>query len=299
GLLPQIQRAQFELNRLLQIENIVGQHKVEVNANKNFTQTITVPKSRRENTKTGQYVTNCRKCNCTCHANCAFNDDSDKFRCSAMKYGGDPEKAYCSVCSGHCSWRDHVNNNFYYELYEEVEVITLQDLKSRFDTASANKTQAERILEGVNRDLEKECEKILTMTRQVQKSLYRLDEIALKPNPLTELDYYDLQIESLKSEKKLGWEERVAFYQEARKFAETLATAKGATNIDKKADEDIKAWAVKLISNLKQDRKSQNKLNTATLTSRQKNKQESETSVTDFLGETAKNIGDWLSGNNK
>ncbi|OBQ15214.1 MAG: hypothetical protein AN488_20975, partial [Anabaena sp. WA113] len=82
GLLPQIQRAQFELNRLLQIENIVGQHKVEVNANKNFTQTITVPKSRRENTKTGQYVTNCRKCNCTCHANCAFNDDSDKFRCS-------------------------------------------------------------------------------------------------------------------------------------------------------------------------------------------------------------------------
>lgn len=299
GLLPQIQRAQNELNRLLQIENIVDQHKVEVNANKNFTQTITVPKSRRENTRTGQYVTNCRNCNHTCHKNCAFNDDSDKFCCSAMKYAGNAEKAYCGVCPGRCSWRSHVNNDFYYESYEEVEVITLKDLKDKFDTASANKTQAERILEGVNRDLEKECEKILTMTRQVQKSLYRLDEIALKPNPLTELDYYDLQIESLKSEKKLGWEERVAFYKEARKFAETLATAKGATNIDKKADEDIKAWAVKLISNLKQDRKSQNNLNTAILTSRQTNKQESETPVTDFLGETVRNISDWWSGNNK
>jgi hypothetical protein len=305
GLLPQIQVAQNKLNRLLQTEDIVKQNEAEINANKNFTRTIIVPKSRRENTKAGQYVTNCRKCNCTCHENCAFNDDSDKFKCSAMENAGDPQKASCGVCSGHCSWRDHVNNNFYYENYEEVEQITIKELKKNFDTATANKTLAERILEGVNLELEKECEKILTMTRQVQKCLSRLDVIALKPNPLTELDYYDLQIESQKSEKKPGWEERVAFYKEARKFAETLATAKSATDIDKKPDEDIKAWAEKLISNLKQERKSQNKLNTSTLTSTP-NKQESEKSATFSIeeplknvGEILKNVGDWFSGNNK
>ncbi|NEQ41112.1 MAG: hypothetical protein F6K40_34855 [Okeania sp. SIO3I5] len=90
------------------------------------------------------------------------------------------------------------------------------------------------------------------MIQKTQRSLRRLDEIALKPNPLTELEYIDLLIESEKQEAKFGWQERVKYYQGAREFAITLANTKDATGIEK--EENIKEWAKKLISKLKDDK---------------------------------------------
>lgn len=50
---------------------------------------------------------------------------------------------------------------------------------------------------------------VLTMIIKVQQSLQRLDEIALKPNPLTQIEYLELLTETEKNEAKKGWKQRV------------------------------------------------------------------------------------------
>ena len=53
-----------------------------------------------------------------------------------------------------------------------------------------------------------------------------MDEIALKPNPLTEIQYIELLIQSEEHEAKDGYQDRVAFYQEAADQAKIMSEAK-------------------------------------------------------------------------
>ena len=54
----------------------------------------------------------------------------------------------------------------------------------------------------------------------------RLDEIALKPNPLTQVEYLELLIESEKRECKPGWKQRLRYIEEAKSQAEILSKVK-------------------------------------------------------------------------
>lgn len=66
----------------------------------------------------------------------------------------------------------------------------------------------------------------LNMTKQAQQSVRRLDEIALKPNPLTGVEYIDLLIESEKRSAGPGWQQRIKYYEEAKRQAEMLSKVK-------------------------------------------------------------------------
>ena len=60
------------------------------------------------------------------------------------------------------------------------------------------------------------------MIEEAHTSLDRLKQIALKPNPMTEVEYIDLLIKSEKREAKPGYMQRVTALQEIRKQAELL-----------------------------------------------------------------------------
>ena len=64
------------------------------------------------------------------------------------------------------------------------------------------------------------------MMFKAQQSLQRLDEIALKPYPQTQIKYLELVIESEKNEAKPGWKQRVQYYEEAKRQAEILSKVK-------------------------------------------------------------------------
>lgn len=64
--------------------------------------------------------------------------------------------------------------------------------------------------------------KVFSLINRVRQSINRLSEIALKPDPLTEIDYLDLLIEAEQVEAKQGWKERVNHYTKIRKNAEML-----------------------------------------------------------------------------
>ena len=63
-----------------------------------------------------------------------------------------------------------------------------------------------------------------SLVEEARTCLDILQKIALKPNPLTQVDYIELMIESEKNQKKEGWKERVKFLNKAREQAVMLMT---------------------------------------------------------------------------
>ena len=60
------------------------------------------------------------------------------------------------------------------------------------------------------------------MIYEAQQILARLDEIALKSNPLTDLDCVDQLIETEKQNCKPGYTKRLEYLQETRRYAEVM-----------------------------------------------------------------------------
>ena len=148
-----------------------------------------------------------------------------KYHCAVMDDGGE-SNARCTVCNGRCGWRRHVNNTYYFELYTEWKDTTLNELKTKYDAAKKGKAKVKDLVREIQRRLTQMDELVMSMIGQVQNSLARLDEIALKPNPLSELEYIDLMIKSEERRHDEGWNERVQYLQAAKEKAQIKAGIK-------------------------------------------------------------------------
>ena len=90
-------------------------------------------------------------------------------------------------------------------------------------------------------------EEVCAMMDRAQKCLNRLDQIALKKNPLTRIDYLDLLIKSEKQQAKPGWEQRLAYYEAAREQASMISKAKDLKGkLSSKIKTTEKLWYPKL-----------------------------------------------------
>ena len=217
GLHPQIRCGLAKLEEMRQ-EEVLKQHEADITTNQGFTYGVDITKQCRIDLQgQGIHVTNCLRCNYTCHPDCMIPNDEDKHGCAAMDPNG-----FCTVCTKKCKWDQHVNNLYRYEEYVVHEVRTSDDLKKKYLQAVAGKTKNERMMIGIDNQLKDVHTEVLTMIKQVQRCLHRLDEIALKPNPLTEVDFLDLLIESEKQQADPGWLHRVRYYESAKEQAVML-----------------------------------------------------------------------------
>ena len=220
-LQPQIHSGLTKMDELQRVVMMLQHNKDVIEQNKDFYYSVPVTKQRKLDTPPGQYTTNCLNCNYTCHESCAFANNEDKRSCCAMDAHGD-----CTVCPGNCTWSKHVNNPYIFELYEEEEVRTSAELKDRYDTAKQGESRAETMISNIKDELNTlEC-LVLEMVDKARKSLMRLDEIALKPNPLSEVDYIDQLIVSEEQQCRLGWTDRVKAYKVLRKRAALMRKIK-------------------------------------------------------------------------
>ena len=219
GLQPRINEGLSKLDELRQEEIILKQRQAEIEANKNFTYKINVTKQRKIDLSRGEYVTNCLICNCTCHYPCFIPKDEYKNGCAAMNSNG-----YCNVCS--CYWDQHVNNGYRFELYDDKETRTSEELRKKYKQAVSGKSQVESMISNIENYLENVAEEVFAMVMRVQGSIKRLDQIALRPDPLTETEYLETLIESEKREKKAGWKQRISFYEKAKEQARILSKLK-------------------------------------------------------------------------
>ena len=240
GLQKRINTGISKIEQLQQVEKTLKTHEAEIIRSKNFRISVKVPKHRQVPTKTGKYVTNCLKCNFTCHENCIYGEDEDKYKCSAMN-GGDQSNAACRICPKHCVWQQHRNNSYYFEAYEETEIQTLDELRQKYDDASSKKVDVQRIISNIEKELQDLYKQVLFDIQQVRQCLQRLDEIALKPNPLTDTEYIGLLIEAEKNEKKIGFEQRIKHLNHVKEQAELMAKAKNEKEFKQMAEEGGKA----------------------------------------------------------
>ena len=219
-----------KIDELEQEQHVLNQHKADVEANRNFTYTVEEPLIRQVDISgQGIHVTNCLRCNFTCHENCAFADDKDKIRCVAMKNGS------CTVCTGNCRWDVHKNNPFRFEFSKRTVTRTYDNLKKRYESATAANTQKMALVTRLQEDVAKGYQDALDKICQAQRILKRLDEIALRPNPLSEVEYIDLLIQSEEDQANSGYRKRIQCLQKVRKEAALLLKMKDETIFQERA----------------------------------------------------------------
>lgn len=236
GLNPQITMGLNKIEEMRQEELVLQHHEMEIETNKEFIYSVDITKPRQIDLKgTGRHTTTCLRCNYTCHKDCAIADDNEKRGCWAMNPNGN-----CRICTLNCIWSDHKNLPYLIEYESVTETRTSDDLKKKYDTAVSGKSKVEGMIVQLEDFLQGVHSRVMSMIYQAQQSLFRLDEIALKPNPLTQVQYLELLIESEKNEAKPGWKKRVEYYEEARRQAEILSKVKDVNAVEKEIQQQAR-----------------------------------------------------------
>ena len=122
-----------------------------------------------------------------------------------------------------------------------METRTSQELYDRYTEAETAKDKLENMIGEMEKELQEMQSVVLYNIRRARECLQRLDEIALRPNPLTEVEYIDLLIESEKQQKKPGWKNRVDYFYGVRQQAEILAKMKDQSAFEQAAQESSKS----------------------------------------------------------
>ena len=105
-----------------------------------------------------------------------------------------------------------------------METRTIDQLKAKYDSAMTIKDEVETVMMKMEKELEEVHRAVLQIIQQASQSLQCLQEIAIRPNHLTEVEYIDILIESEKQEARPGWSQRVTALSGVRRQAEILST---------------------------------------------------------------------------
>ncbi|CAH1793752.1 unnamed protein product [Owenia fusiformis] len=230
GLQQDISEGLSHLESLTKEVQVIIKNQALIDANKDFDYTVDEEHTVREDIPNGKYVTNCLQCNFTCHYPCILSDDDDKYNCGAMMDTKGPN-AVCAFCPKRCSWKLH--KNMPYRLVIQIETVqkTSQNLKERYQEGVEGKMTADNLKHQVKNDFKKHQLMMYMRTEAARKTLKRLNEIALKPNAITTVDYIDTLIEAERSEHQPGYEKRIAHLRKLRKQTEMFdKTVKNGKN---------------------------------------------------------------------
>ena len=236
GLRDQITRRLNKVEEMRQEEIVLQQHQKEIETNETFTYTVDVTKPFKLTPlkETGLHTTTCDTCFTACHKNCPITDDKVKHNCLAMDTNGN-----CRVCPGKCKWSVHKNLPLLIQYKTITETRTAQHLKEKYQKAVQQKAKSEQMIESIKQSVQNVHVKVLDMIKRVQESLRRLDKIALKPNPVTQVEYLELLIESEKREAKPGWKQRIQYLEAVKSHAELLSKVKN----EKESQKLVQIWS--------------------------------------------------------
>lgn len=213
-ILPQINAGLSKLSELHDHLDILIKFQNEIKDNKNFTYTVQQTKQKMIPLSGGHHVTNCLQCNISCHENCQIADDDKKQSCWAMDTSGN-----CRICSGKCIWSVHKNTPYIFRYVTETITETYAEMKRRYENASGQKLTHEKYIEDLSNEVEDLFEGIKTMVNKMNRCKKRLQEIAMRPDPLSAVDYIELMIKSEEMEKHPGYLKRIEMLQNIKKSA--------------------------------------------------------------------------------
>ncbi|XP_044305282.1 uncharacterized protein LOC123033036, partial [Varanus komodoensis] len=222
GLRPQINIVLVKLKELRKTQEALDAHKEDMAANRNFTFEVETIKPVRKDTD--QDANNCSQCHFTCCHPCRVPWDRLNRLCFAIGLWS----GTCNVCPGRCSQNHHSlqKYRFTYEVVKEER--TFEDVKKKYEAASGEVMSAEKLLQSLSQECEEAQAGLQGLIEKATRSIQRLQEIALLPNPLSMPQYVDLLIKEQGADQKPGFEGRIQLLEEAREVAE--AAQKKARN---------------------------------------------------------------------
>ncbi|XP_075338259.1 uncharacterized protein LOC142398185 [Odontesthes bonariensis] len=221
GLQEQVKLGLAKLEQRKETSEKLKEHEAEICRNENFEFEVSVTKPiQHKISGTKNYITNCQICNFTCHYPCGIPNDANKRRCSAMKKGN------CIVCPNKCSWNVHFNQKYKWEYKEVKEKVTKKDLEEKYNIARGEKMTVQQMMEKLEAEYDDLQLEVVNLMEISAQCLDRLQEIALRPNPLSTPEYIDMLIEGEKSEAKPGWNKRVQSLMKMKEKAETTMKVK-------------------------------------------------------------------------
>ena len=226
-----VQECLSDMEVLCQERILMQQNEADTVANKNFEYEIEVPYYTTERLAPGTYALTCLHYNMTCHYPCRYSDSADKRRCPAMS------GEYCTVCVGQCHWSVHKSMSERFIQSHRKEKRTLEDLKKKYESALSNKSALETIIDRYQRKLKEAHAELHKSVDEARRCLMKLEEIALKPNPLTQVDYIQRLIGCEKQEACKGWNDRVQYLETTMELVILVPVLKDVHTIDQKIAE--------------------------------------------------------------
>ena len=192
-LRPQIQKGIAHLEKIKTQMDIVKKIKGDILLCKNYKVTTTVP--REVSVEVQHSITNCDVCHHTCHDPCGIEKDV-KEHCGAMSNG------YCRVCTGKCHWEKHRNEWHKYELKDVTETATVDDLLKKYKVSMKNKDAKKNILVALINEYGKMKMIVSDLVKRANECSNKLDEISLRSNYLSSVQYIERLIESERKKTK-------------------------------------------------------------------------------------------------
>ena len=209
-----------EQSRMREEERVLKQHERDVADNKNFVYTLKEPEVVKIELPKGKHTTTCLKCNRTCHEDCMYANNDQKMDCSAMTYDRFTKDARCGSCDDKCIWSKHVNLPYLIKLQEKVVTKTFEQMKEKYHDAKEGLEKATTIIEEINQRSNAVMEQNEKLVIEIKESINRLKKIALRPNPISEIEYIDLLIKNENEGRKEGYRDRIEFLEKLRSKAE-------------------------------------------------------------------------------
>ena len=233
GLQPLIKIGLYKMKEMRKTNDVIKNclSQIEANENVKFDVKVTVPKKVK--IPDGVFANNCNKCRVTCHYPCKTSDEREKYRCHAMTFNPFvvPSNRTCRICPENCIWSSHSSKCYKWENVTETRKISSDAIKEKYEKAlKKKKLTAEELIKVMENDVKEIDRNVLKRVEIVSRCIKRLDEIALRENPSSTLQYIDLLIDTEMQEKKEGFVERIESLKKLRQMTEiTLKVANNET----------------------------------------------------------------------
>ena len=195
------------LNKVFELKEIIKEItnvKMDLDESKIYEKITKIPVTKKIDKNHNLYVTTCVICNKTCHSCCEIADDDEKKKCKCMDQNG-----YCMICPKRCKWDEHKNRNYILQETFKEQLTVFEDLKKRYFNNKNTLSIKKDLFIKKKEDFIKINNNCLEVQKLIVLSLKKLDSIALKKFEESFEDYYNILIETERTEHKSGWQNRI------------------------------------------------------------------------------------------
>jgi len=174
----------------------------------------------------------CSICNQMCCQCCKWPQNQPYSMCTYFKDNGVySESKGCPCCPGHCRRRSHVRANSYI-VYKEIKKEEICEVKKKnFNEGKSGLSISDQLLNETIEKMSNQGKLIFKEMEEIKNSLKKLDEIALKPRVLTNVEYFQQMIDYEKDQKNPGYQKRIEGLEIMKSHAQQLNDISKANDI--------------------------------------------------------------------